>query len=579
MNFTDLKTELTYVLQQAMIACLGNDYAETDPLIQFATRPEFGDFQANVAMSLAKTLQTNPFDLASRIVEYVGRQPLISAISVVKPGFINITVSDEAVLTQLQALKSPRYGVPALQQKETVVVDYGGPNAAKAMHVGHLRSAIIGDAIYRILDFLGYHVIRQNHIGDWGTQFGMLIEYMLEANIATTNLVIDDLNQLYQKAKAKFDVDADFALRARHRVALLQNHEAKTKAIWDDIIAISVDHFQAIYQTLHVRLTSQDICGESFYQDQLAKRVSEFEQAGLAVESDGAKVIFLEGYQDADGKAVPFLIQKSDGAYLYATTDLAAAKYRICDLAASRVIYVTDARQAQHFAMLFDCVKKMPWAEQANLQHVPFGSILGADKKPFKTRAGDVIKLTDLLSEAKNRAGVTAKEKNSQLHDADVNHIADVIGIGALKFADLVNDKVKDYVFDWDKMLAFEGKTAPYLINAYVRIQAIFRKLLPDQWHQDAALVISDPFERKLMMKLLGFAPTVVLVSQDLAIHKLCHYLYELAATFHGFYEHCPILTATTPEILHTRLYLCQETSGILKQGLALLGIDVLEHM
>lgn len=579
MNPHDLKTELTNILQQAMVTCLGEQYRHVDPLLQLATRPEFGDYQANVAMSLAKTLQTNPFELATQIATQVGAHPAIKAIEAVKPGFINITVSDNALLTQLRALKPPRYGVPLIPEGETIVVDYGGPNAAKAMHVGHLRSAIIGDAIYRLLDFLGFKVIRQNHVGDWGTQFGMLIEYMLEKNISTHDLAIDDLNGLYQQSKAQFDADPDFAKRARVRVAQLQSHEPETKAIWDDIIAISVKHFQAIYEALHVLLAPEDVCGESFFQDRLPALMDELTQAGLAVESEGAKVIFLEGYKDADGKAVPFLIQKTDGAYLYATTDLAAAKYRMCDLGGRRLIYVTDARQAQHFAMLFDSVKQMPWAAHVNLQHVPFGSILGQDKKPFKTRAGDVVKLTDLLTEAQSRAKAVALQKNPNLSDSEANHIANVIGIGALKFADLVNDKVKDYVFDWDKMLAFEGKTAPYLMNAYVRIQSIFRKLDDKQWQKDAGFTLTSEYEHKLIMKLLTFSPTLLLVSQDLAIHKLCHYLYDLAATFHSFYENCPILTAPTPEVLHTRLHLCQETAGVLKQGLALLGIGVLEYM
>lgn len=579
MNSTDLKTELTELLQQAIGACLGADYQHVDPLLQLATRPEFGDFQANVAMSLAKTLQTNPFDLATKIVAHVDKHPTIKTMSVVKPGFINITVSDTALLTQLKQLQSPRYGIPVIENPQTIVVDYGGPNAAKAMHVGHLRSPIIGDAIYRILDFLGYHVIRQNHVGDWGTQFGMMIEYILEENITTEKLIIDDLNRLYQQAKVKFDADPDFAKRARERVGLLQSHEAETKAIWDTIIAISIDHFQDIYKALQVKLTPEDVCGESFYQDKLPALIEEMTKAGLVVESEGAKVIFLTGYTDADGKSVPFLVQKSDGAYLYATTDLGAAQYRICDLGATRLIYVTDARQAQHFAMLFDSIKQMPWAANVQLQHVPFGSILGQDKKPFKTRAGDVVKLTDLLVEAQNLAKAIALEKNNQLSDEEATHIADTIGIGAIKFADLVNDKIKDYVFDWDKMLAFEGKTAPYLLNAYVRIQSIFRKLTEGQWHKNVDLVISSDFEHKLIMKLLEFAPTVVQVSQDLAIHKLCHYLYDLAATYHSFYEHCPILTAPTPEVLHTRLSLCEETAGVLKLGLDLLGIRVLKLM
>lgn len=579
MKTFDLKTKLTQILQQALSACLGPDYAHVDPLLQPATRPEFGDFQANVAMSLAKTLQTNPFDLATKIASQVGSHENIKSMTVVKPGFINITVSDTALISQLPLLEAPRFGVPLASHPETIVVDYGGPNAAKAMHVGHLRSAIIGDAIYRILDFLGNKVIRQNHVGDWGTQFGMLIEYMLEENIAPESLAIDDLNRLYQLAKVKFDADNGFSTRARTRVGLLQSHEVKTKAIWDVIIAISIEHFQDIYQRLHVLLQPQDVCGESFYQDKLPDLMQELSQAGLIIESEGAKVIPLTGYHDADGKPVPFLVQKSDGAYLYATTDLGAAKYRMCDLHGTRLIYVTDARQAQHFAMLFDSVKQMPWAKTVNLQHVPFGSILGQDKKPFKTRSGEVIKLTDLLEEAENRARVIALEKNSALSEVEAEHIAKVIGIGAVKFADLVNDKVKDYVFDWDKMLAFEGKTAPYLINAYVRIQSIFRKLVAEARPTQGKFNLSSEYERKLMMKLLEFSSVVILVGQDLAIHKLCHYLYDLAATFHSFYEHCPILTAPSADSLFTRLRLCEQTAGVLKLGLSLLGIDVLEQM
>lgn len=574
-----ITTELTAALQAAMAKALGEAYASCDPQVQSATRPEFGDFQANFAMTLAKQCRQSPFDLASAVAAEIHAPELIKTVSVVKPGFINLCVTDMALIAQVKQLAAPRFGIPQMSATETIVVDYGGPNAAKAMHVGHLRSAIIGDAIYRILAFLGYHVIRQNHVGDWGTQFGMLIEYMQEQQHLGNMQAIDDLNAWYQLAKAQFDKDPEFAVRAKTRVSLLQQGDAQTRAIWEHIIAISIEHFQAIYQRLKVHLQPQDVRGESFYNSQLTSLVEELAHLGLVQESDGAKVIFLAHYFDENKKPVPFLVQKSDGAYLYATTDLAAAAYRIQKLHAKRIIYVTDARQAQHFAMLFDTLKQVPWAQDVCLQHVPFGAILGEDKKPFKTRAGDVIKLAFLLEEAHGHAKAMAQSKNPALSDDEAEAIAEVIGIGALKFADLVNDKVKDYVFDWDKMLAFEGKTAPYLINAYVRIQSIFRKANIDIHANKINWVLTEDSERKLILKLLGFASTILIVAEDLSLHKLCHYLYDLASSYHHFYEHCPILSAATDEQKQTRLALSQKTADVLKLGLQLLGIEVLEKM
>ena len=532
-------------------------------------------------MGLAKKLNLKPQAIAQTLVEKLQNDPLFKSLSVAGPGFINITLASQPLVALLCAQHEDATFGLRCEKPQTIIVDYSSANAAKEMHVGHLRSAIIGDAIVRILRFLGHDVVGQNHIGDWGTQFGMLIEHMLSDKARLQMHSLSDLNVLYQQSKQRFDNERGFAEKARQRTVLLQQGDPQTRQIWQQIIDDSENYFEAIYQRLGVLLTREHSRGESFYNDLLDDVVQDLEQKQLISLSDGAKVIFLEGFVDPDQNPLPLIVRKSDGAALYGTTDLAAIRYRIQTLHGNRLIYVTDARQKQHFAMLFAAARKAGWADETiKLEHVPFGSILGEDHKPFKTRSGETIKLADLLDEAEQRALAIVMSKQSDLDPASQKTIAKAVGIGALKYADLSNDKVRDYVFNWETMLAFDGNTAPYLQNAYVRIKAIFRKgaiNATQLQHQELHLI--EPSEHQLAVKLLAFPDVLFSISQDLALHRLCHYLYELASLFHRFYEACPILNAPDEKIKQSRLLLCDCTAQVLKTGLNLLGIDVLEYM
>jgi arginyl-tRNA synthetase len=576
-----LKSIINNEVQSAISYALGEEFAATDPIIKLSNRAEFGDYQANFAMGLAKQLKQNPRDLATKVTQYLKGSVIFSKAEVAGPGFINLYLNNEFLVQQLLLLISDsRCGVKEVAS-ETVVVDYGGPNVAKEMHVGHLRSTVIGDAIVRVLSFLGHEVIRQNHMGDWGTQFGMLIQYLLDENWqAQTEHSIADLNALYQAAKKRYDEDADFAKRARERVVLLQSGEQQTRDIWQALVAESERHFEKVYQRLGVLLTPDDIKSESAYNDTLPAIVHELQKSGVAETSDGAQVIFLDGFADQNDKPVPMIIQKSDGGYLYATTDLAAMRYRLTKLKATRLIYVIDSRQGQHMKMLFAATKKQAWVnDQVTLEHAAFGSVLGDDRKPFKTRSGETIKLIDLLDEAKQRALTIVHSKKNELTPDEQNHIAEVMSVAAIKYADLSSDRIKDYVFDWDRMLSFDGNSAPYLLNAYVRIQAVFRKGDIDvQSLKDTIILLEHAQEKALALKVLAFADVINLVAQDLAPHYLCHYLCELAADFHAFYEHCPILNADE-KLKQSRLALAVITAKVLEQGLALLGINVIDKM
>jgi arginyl-tRNA synthetase len=537
-------------------------------------------------MRLARQLQQKPLAIAERVIAQLsaatasGPSPF-KKLEASGAGFINITLTDDFLQQHLQVLiNDARLGIAAIKNPQTIVVDYGGPNVAKEMHVGHLRSTIIGDALVRILDFLGNTVIRQNHVGDWGTQFGMLIEYMLQAGETHKQHSLSDLDSLYKKSKQQFDADAEFAARARARVVALQGGDPATLDTWQLLVNESKQHFQKIYQRLGVLLTDADVRGESFYNSSLPALVADLEKMHLAQISDGALVIFLEGFTDQEDKPLPFIIRKQDGAYLYATTDLAAVKFRLQQLHGSRLIYVIDARQKQHMAMLFAAAKKAGWCENVSLEHAPFGSVLGEDNRPFKTRSGESIKLSDLLDEAESRAAIVAGKKNPQLSPQQLQEIARVIGIGALKYADLRSDKVKDYVFSWEKMLAFDGNTAPYLQNAYVRIQSIFRKGNIDLAAlHTAELLLAADMEHHLALKILELPQLLLEIAEDLAIQRLCDYLYTLASLFHKFYEHCPILNNADSAVRNSRLLLCDLSARTLRLGLNLLGIDVLAIM
>ena len=576
---------------RALQGAFGDAVADTDPLIAPAGNLKFGDFQANVAMSLGKRLKRNPREVAEEIVANLDKQGLFDDVEVAGPGFINLRLCADAIAGELAVLSGDDHlGIARPAQRQTIVVDYSGPNVAKEMHVGHIRSTIIGDCIARVLAMQGHDVVRQNHLGDWGTQFGMLIEHLLDKEQAFPDVrqledyVIQDLETFYRDAKRKFDTDPEFAIRARKRVVALQAGDERTQKLWKMIVDESRTHFADVYDRLNVNLNNGDLKPESAYNDALVDIVNGLADAGLLQESQGARVVFAPGFEDADGHPLPMIVQKSDGGYLYATTDLAAARHRIDERGAARIIYVTDARQSQHFAMVFATLRMVGWAgPHVRLDHVPFGTILGKDNRPFKTRQGGTVKLIDLLDEAEQRAAAIINQKNPDLPDGKREAIAHAVGIGALKYADLSNDRVKDYVFDWDRMLAFDGNTAPYLQNAYVRIRSIFRKAHEQDIDASAIdaspIVLGNPPERAIALQLLQFPRMVDVVADSLEPHRLCNYLYDLATAYHKFYEACPVLTADNVATRNSRLRLSALAATTLRTGLNLLGIDVNEQM
>jgi arginyl-tRNA synthetase len=580
----DLQTLIVARLRAAIAAALGDAHADTDPLVRPSADARFGDYQANVAMSLGKSLGVRPRDVAEKIVAAIGRDGLFAKVEIAGPGFINLTLTDEAISAQAAAmLADERLGVPAVKHPQRVVIDYSSPNVAKEMAFHHLRSTGIGDVLARVLRFAGHDVVGQNHLGDWGTQFGMLIQNMLEGPAGGDAVSVTQLNAFYQAARKRFDEDPAFAERARLRVVALQAGDAETLARWRELVEVSKRHFDALYARLDIDTADLEYRGESAYNDDLPRVIRELDAAGQLHESEGAKVVFPEGFTGRDGEPMPMIVQKSDGGFLYATTDLAAARYRLKDLRAQRLIYVTDARQAQHFAMVFQVLRQAGWApETVRLDHVAFGTILGPDRKPFKTRSGETVRLADAIDEAEQRALAIVTEKNPELPDDDRRRIAHVVGVGAMKYADLSSERVKDYTFDWDRALAMEGNTAPYLQNAYVRVRSIFRK------HQQAtgaevgdagAIGVAHPAERALALKLLQLPQVIASVADSLEPHRLCNYLYDVASAYHGFYEKCPVLAAPDEATRESRLRLCDLTARTIRQGLHLLGIGVVEQM
>ena len=582
---TNIKTILSERFAAAIKTVYGNEHGNSDPLINVTANPDFGDYQANLAMNLAKKLGEKPRNIATAIIENLELENICEKIEVAGPGFINLYLAASFIDEQICALaKDTDLGLTPADTPQTVVVDYSAPNIAKDMHVGHLRSTVIGDAIVRVLMRQGHEVIRQNHMGDWGTQFGMLIEYLIDSGWEEKDneKSIGDLESLYQESKLKFDSDADFNERARKRVVALQGGDGYTLKIWEYIVGESVDHFNQIYDRLGVLLKETDNRPESFYNPLLPGVIDSLEQGKVLEISEGAAVIFLEGFKDRDDKPLPMIVRKSDGGYLYATTDLAAVRYRLEELHANRLIYITDARQAQHFAMLFAAVRLVGWVKDTvRLDHVPFGTVLDANRKPFKTRDGGTIKLVDLLDEAESRAAAVLYSKNPDLTEQQCDELARIISLAALKYADLSNDRIKDYVFDWDRMLALDGNTAPYLQNAYVRILSIFRKGNIDRQSINMeALHIQTPSEKALALKLFQYSTAVESVAERLEPHRLCTYLYELAACFHAFYESCPILKEDVGDDERcSRLALCDLTARVLHDGLDLLGIETVEKM
>jgi arginyl-tRNA synthetase len=547
----------------------------SDPLMGVSQQEQFGDYQSNAAMSLAKTAGCKPREAAERIrakLDLAG----MGETSIAGPGFINVKLSHTWLGQELQKLlPDQRLGVDQVAEPKRVVVDYSGPNVAKEMHVGHLRSTIIGDAISRVLEFQGHKIIRQNHVGDWGTQFGMLIEHLIETvgekNVLSETFEIGDLNVFYQEAKKKFDSDADFADRSRKRVVALQGGDKHTRELWRMLYVKSLEHFDSLFDRLGVLLTEEHVRGESAYNADLAGIVAALKTSGLAVESEGATVVFIDG----SGKP-PMIIQKSDDGYLYATTDLAAIRYRVKELHAQRIVYVHDSRQAHHFRQLFAVAAKAGWADGVSLEYAPFGTMLGEDGKPFKTRSGGTVKLKDLLDEAESRALQVVQSKNPELKDKWVE-IAHAVGIGAIKYADLAKDRISDYVFSFDKMLALDGNTAPYLQYAHARIRSIFRKVQGTDF-AGAQVTLQSPFEAALAKHILRLGEIVEQVSRDLKPHLLCTYLYDLATKFSGFYENCPVIQSEEP-LRSSRLALCELTARTLEVGLDLLGIQTPNQM
>jgi arginyl-tRNA synthetase len=571
-----LKNTLNSRFKTAMQAL--NIPSECTPLLNISGKPQFGDYQANGAMGAAKHLKTNPRDLAQKILDQVDLSEIAEKTEIAGPGFINITLKNDYIANCLKdCLDKPTV------QSNIVVVDYSAPNLAKEMHVGHLRSTIIGDAIARALEYQGHQVIRQNHMGDWGTQFGMLIAE-LELQLSQgeqAELALSDLEVFYQQSKKHFDADPDFADTARAYVVKLQSGDANCLKLWQQFIDVSVAHNSEIYKQLNVGLTAEHIKPESAYNDDLQMIVEDLIQKQLAIESDGAKVVFLNELADKNGDPSPMIVQKSGGGFLYATTDLAALKYRSDILNVDRVLYFIDARQSLHMKQVFATSRKANYvSDSVSLEHHAFGTMMGSDGKPFKTRTGGTVKLADLLVEAVERAEKLVREKNSDLNEEEITTIARKVGIGAVKYADLSKTRTNDYIFDWDSMLSFEGNTAPYLQYAYTRIYSIFRKADIQLKDFSAKLIIAQTQEKQLALKLLQFNEVINQVSIDCYPHSLCNYLYELSSLFMTFYEHCPILKSDiAPEIAQSRLQLCAYSASILKKGLDLLGIETMEKM
>ncbi len=553
---------------------------ECSPILALSGKPQFGDYQANGAMGAAKRLKTNPRELAQKILDNLDLDGIADKLEIAGPGFINIYLSDSFLATTLDQRAT---GHTHASNFQTIVVDYSSPNLAKEMHVGHLRSTIIGDAMARVLEYQGHTIIRQNHMGDWGTQFGMLIAE-LEQQLSggeQAELALNDLEIFYQQSKKHFDEDQEFANTARAYVVKLQSGDQHCRTLWQKFIQVSVAHNLEIYKQLNVGLGEKHIMPESAYNDDLQNVLDDLTAKGLAVESEGAKVVFLEELADKNGQPSAMIVQKSGGGFLYATSDLAAMRYRVNKLKANRIIYSIDARQSLHMKQVFTAARKAGYApEGVALEHHPFGTMMGKDGKPFKTRSGGTVKLADLLVEAVERARRLLRDKNTDLSEDDINNIARKVGIGAIKYADLSKTRTNDYIFDWDAMMSFEGNTAPYLQYAYTRIRSIFRKAHIDPQNFNAPVNIVEPQEKNLAMKLLQFEEIVDQVASEGYPHILCNYIYELASAFMSFYEHCPILKddiAKQAQI--SRLQLSKLTSETIAKGLDLLGIEVMEKM
>ena len=574
-----IRALLTERAQQAMQAA--GAPADCDPNVAPSKNSSFGDYQINGAMGAAKKVGTNPRELAQKIVANLQLDDMAEKIEIAGPGFINITLNPAWLAQQL--LERPPYASLAQDHRlQTVVVDYSGPNLAKEMHVGHLRSTIIGDAVVRVLESLGHTVIRQNHVGDWGTQFGMLIGE-LEAQLQhgdKAELALQDLEHFYQRAKKHFDEDPAFADLARQYVVRLQAGDEQVLRLWHKFREVSLAHCEEIYHLLNVSLTPDHIRGESFYNSDLPVLMEELKQQELAREDQGAQVVFLQELADKNGNPSPVIVQKKDGGYLYSTSDLAAVRFRIGALGAQRIMVFSDARQALHMQQVYTIARKAGFApDTVSLEHCPFGTMMGSDGKPFKTRSGGTVKLAELLHEAVERATAVI-QGSDELTAEEKAEVARKVGIGAVKYADLSKTRTLDYVFNWDLMLSFEGNTGPYLQYAYTRVRSIFRKAGVDPNELSSSLTLTEPQEKALALKLMQFGETVEQVAQDAMPHILCTYLYDLASLFMTFYEACPILKdGVDSATRNSRLILSHQVAQTLRNGLDLLGIEVMEKM
>ncbi|WP_326665911.1 arginine--tRNA ligase [Streptomyces canus] len=584
---TSLSDSVNQQLSSAISATLPE--ASADPLLR---RSDRADFQANGILALAKKAKANPRELATQVVAKVESGDVIKDIEVSGPGFLNVTITDRAITETLAAryADTARLGVPQAERPGTTVIDYAQPNVAKEMHVGHLRSAVIGDAVVQILEFTGESVVRRHHIGDWGTQFGMLIQYLdehpHELDHKDTQVsgeeAMSNLDRLYKTARKLFDSDEEFKTRARRRVVDLQAGDPKTLAIWQKFVDESKIYFFSVFEKLDMEIRDPDIVGESGYNDMLAETCRLLEESGVAVRSEGALCVFFDDIKGPDGNKVPLIVQKSDGGYGYAATDLSAIRDRVFNLKANTLLYVVDARQSLHFKMVFETARRAGWLnDDVKAIQLAFGTVLGKDGKPFKTREGETVKLVDLLDEAVDRATTVVREKAEKvgLTEAEIVENGQYVGVGAVKYADLSTSAVRDYKFDLDQMVSLNGDTSVYLQYAYARIQSILRKAgdARPTAHPDLALA---PAERALGLHLDQFAATVQEVAEAYEPHKLAAYLYQLASHLTTFYDQCQVLSAdNSRELTENRLFLVDLTARTLHKGMGLLGIRTPEKL
>jgi len=581
---SDPQQVLAQRVHDALVASFGPDFGDADPLIRPSS---FADFQANVALPLGKRLGRPPREVAAELASHLEVSDVCEPPEVSGPGFINFRLRDEWIADQAsRMLDDPRLGLELVARPQTVVVEYSSPNIAKEMHVGHLRTTVVGDAVARVLEFAGHHVIRDNHVGDWGTPFGMLIEHLLDVGEDSPEaaLLRTDPNAFYQAARRKFDADPAFAERARKRVVDLQGGDPDTLRLWQDLVDMSLDYLHRTYGRLLVTLTDADIRGESFYNDLLADTAARLEDEGLAVYSDGALCAFPPGFTGREGRPLPVIIRKRDGGYNYSTTDLATIRYRVDVLHCDRAIYVVGSDQTLHFQMIFAVAREAGWIPPGvRFEHAQVGLVSAPDGGRLRTRSGDNVQLGDLLQEAVERAGVVLAELEapSRFEPGEVNAIAEAVGVGAVKYADLSTARESAYVFDWDRMISFRGNTGPYLQYATARIRSIFRRAGGDA---DPALrgsrvAVTAAPERALALRLLDFGAVVTAVGETAEPHRLCAYLFEVASLFTAFYEECPVLKAEPESLRAARLALCALTLSVLSTGLGLLGVPVPDRM